>query len=258
MRKVSRVTTPRLPPPPPFNPQNRSELVQALAIRTSPSAVTTSASSRPAAAKTKALGEAAEAAALNETSHTYGEAAPALDITAGLGGGAIGVQPQCSGANRQSRLRRGVAALRHERVVHDRAVQVPRPDKQRVGRAGGALIAVAAPLHDEAQAVLAGEAHGRRDVLGAAGGDAVGTGRGRPGVGPAAGLGEPGRVADIPGILQTLEQGLALGTRRGGAAGIERRLHLGELATDAGLERVPLRRRRPGRIAGTVTPERVP
>ena len=45
-----RVTTPKLPPPPPFSAQNRSGLVQALAIRTSPSAVTISASSKLAAA----------------------------------------------------------------------------------------------------------------------------------------------------------------------------------------------------------------
>jgi len=51
VRKVSRVTTPRLPPPPPFKPQNKSALVQALATRTAPSAVTTSASIRLAAAE---------------------------------------------------------------------------------------------------------------------------------------------------------------------------------------------------------------
>ena len=47
---VRRVITPKLPPPPPFSAQNRSGLVQALAMRTAPSAVTTSASSRLAAA----------------------------------------------------------------------------------------------------------------------------------------------------------------------------------------------------------------
>jgi len=50
VRNVSRVTTPRLPPPPPLIAQNRSGLVQRLAIRTAPSAVTISASSRLAAA----------------------------------------------------------------------------------------------------------------------------------------------------------------------------------------------------------------
>ena len=51
VRSVSRVTMPKLPPPPPFKAQNRSGLVQALAMRTVPSAVTTSASIRPAAAR---------------------------------------------------------------------------------------------------------------------------------------------------------------------------------------------------------------
>ena len=43
---VSRVTTPRLLPPPPLRPQNSSGFVHAFAMRTAPSAVTTSASSR--------------------------------------------------------------------------------------------------------------------------------------------------------------------------------------------------------------------
>src|SRR6516162_8989272 len=51
VRSVTRVTTPRLPPPPPFRPQKRSGFVQALAMRATPSAVTTSASSNPAAAR---------------------------------------------------------------------------------------------------------------------------------------------------------------------------------------------------------------
>ncbi len=54
-RKVSRVTMPRLPPPPPFRPQNSSGSLQALAMRTAPSAVTTSASSRLPEASPKAL-----------------------------------------------------------------------------------------------------------------------------------------------------------------------------------------------------------
>src|ERR1700733_1793407 len=39
--KVNEVTTPKLPPPPPRQAQNRSELVFALAVRIWPSAVTT-------------------------------------------------------------------------------------------------------------------------------------------------------------------------------------------------------------------------
>src|SRR5215468_3557223 len=53
VRSVSRVTTPKVPPPPPLSAQNRSGLRAALAIRTAPSAVTTSASSRFAAAVPK-------------------------------------------------------------------------------------------------------------------------------------------------------------------------------------------------------------
>ena len=85
VRSVSRVTTPRLPPPPPFNPQNRSGLVQALAMRTAPSAVTISASSRLAAASAVVLREAAEAAALDQAGDADGQAAAALHVAARLG-----------------------------------------------------------------------------------------------------------------------------------------------------------------------------
>jgi hypothetical protein len=50
VRRVRRVTTPKVPPPPPLRAQNSSRLRTGLAIRTAPSAVTTSASSRFAAA----------------------------------------------------------------------------------------------------------------------------------------------------------------------------------------------------------------
>ena len=40
VRNVNEVTTPKLPPPPPRQAQNRSELVLALAVRSWPSAVT--------------------------------------------------------------------------------------------------------------------------------------------------------------------------------------------------------------------------
>src|SRR5262249_46408746 len=50
VRSVSGVTAPKVPPPPPLSAQNRSGLLAALAVRTAPSGVTTSASSRFAAA----------------------------------------------------------------------------------------------------------------------------------------------------------------------------------------------------------------
>jgi hypothetical protein len=48
---VTFVTTPNVPPPPPFSAQKRSGFVHALATRIFPSAVTTSASRRLAAAR---------------------------------------------------------------------------------------------------------------------------------------------------------------------------------------------------------------
>ena len=102
---VTRVITPRLPPPPPFRPQNSSGLEWALAIRTAPSAVTTSASSRLAAASAIALGEAAEAAALDQAGDTDGQAAAALHVAPRLADGGIGIAPDHAGAERHGRLR---------------------------------------------------------------------------------------------------------------------------------------------------------
>lgn len=114
---------------------------------------------------------------------------------------------------------------------------------------------MAATLHGQAQAVLAGERHGRRDIPGVAGGHAVGAGRGRPGVGPTAGLGQPRRVADVPGVLQALEQGRAVLAGRRGTAGLERRLDRREAPLELCAEVLPLGRGRPARLAGTVAPE---
>ena len=79
---VSRVTTPNVPPPPPFSAQNRSGLVQSLAIRTWPSAVTTSASSRSEAPVPKPFEKTPEAAALHEPADPHRDASTALNIAA--------------------------------------------------------------------------------------------------------------------------------------------------------------------------------
>ena len=117
---------------------------------------------------------------------------------------------------------------------------------------------MATALHDETQAVFAREVHGRSDILGIAGSDAVGAGRGRPRIGPAAGLGQPRRIADVPGVLQATEKRLALRPSGRGPAGVEGRLDARELTTHPAVEVLPLRRRRPSGVAGAVTSERGP
>ena len=109
VRSVSRVTTPKLPPPPPLSAQNSSGCVQALAIRTAPSAVTTSASSRLAAASAVGLRKAAEAAALDQPGDADGHAAAALHVAAGLGRDrVVDLRPDRAGLDRDG----AAAALR--------------------------------------------------------------------------------------------------------------------------------------------------
>ena len=60
------------------------------------------------------------------------------------------------------------AALRDERVVQRDAVHRARPDQQRVGGIGRALVAVAAAFDDQPQMLFAREVDGGNDVFGLA------------------------------------------------------------------------------------------
>ncbi len=187
-----------------------------------------------------ALGEGAEAAALDQAGHAHRGAAAALDIAAGLGDGVIGMQPDHAGAQRHRGLRAVAAALADEGVVQLDAVHGARPDQQRIRRVGGALIGVAAALHREPQPMGAREVDRGRDVGGIARRHRIGAGRRRPGIDPAAGLGQRDVVADQPGVLQAFEEGGALRTGRRRPAGLERRLHLDELAAHLSVQFLPL------------------
>ena len=252
VRSVRRVTTPKLPPPPPLSAQKRSGLVQALAMRTAPSAVTTSASSRPAAASAEALGEAAEAAALHQAGDAHRRAAAALHVAAGLAWSRRR-RPAARSRRRPATRPAAGASLqpgRRTRRAASIVVHVARPDQQRVGRVGRALIAVAAAFHHQPQAMRAGEVDRGGDVGGVARGDRVGARLRRPGVDPAEGLGQPDAVADIPGVLQAAEEPPCSQRPTGSArqASIGER-HSHQLAARLGVECIPLRSRRPGRIA---------
>ena len=169
VRKVARVTTPQLPPPPPFSAQNRSGFIAALAMRTAPSAVTISASSSPAATVPKVFEKLPKPPLWIEAGDADVGAAAALHIAARLGRDrVIEVDPHRAraGADRGTGGDLALAALRREGVVERHRVHRARPDQQRVGRVGGSLIAVARAFHDEAQRVVAGEIHRRRDVGG--------------------------------------------------------------------------------------------
>jgi hypothetical protein len=200
------------------------------------------------------LREAAEAAALDQAGNAHGEASAALDIAARLGrDGIVDLPPDrsCLDRDRRVRLLPPGASRRDERVVQGDRVHPPGPDQQGIRRIGGALVAVAATLHDQSQPVLAGEVHGGDDILGRLGRHRVGPRSRRPRVDPAKGLGQPDLVAEKIGVLQVLDELRAGGARRHLRAGGERRPYLDEPPSDIAAEPVPARFGRPCRVART-------
>ena len=197
-----------------------------------------------------ALGEAAEAAALDQAGDADGQAAAALHVTPGLADRGIGIAPDHAGAERHGRLRRVGRAAGDEGVMQFDAIHRTRPDQQRVRRVRGALVAVAAALHRQPQAMGPREVHCRRHVGGVARRHGIGAGRRGPGIGPATGLGQRGRVADRPRVLQRAEDGGAVGAVGCRAAGLDRRTDRDQAATDLVIEVLPFFGGRPDGIAG--------
>src|SRR5262249_52039326 len=105
------------------------------------------------------LREAAESATGDESDDTDGGAAAALHVAAGLRrDGVVHLDPACAGLDRDGSPRASSrTALGLERVVQRDRAHLVGPDEERVGGVGGAEVAVAAALHDEAQAMLARE-----------------------------------------------------------------------------------------------------
>ena len=185
------------------------------------------------------LREASEAAALDQARNAHGQAAAALDVAARLGrDGVVDLPPERTGLDRDRRLRRvpSRASGADECVVQRDGVHPARPDQQRIRRVGGALVAVAAALDDQAQIVLAGEVDRGDDVRSRAGRHRVGARPRRPGVDPAEGLRQPDLVAEVVGILQALEDPRARGALRRCAASGKRRADLDEPAPDIPVE----------------------
>ena len=205
------------------------------------------------------LREAAEAAAGDEARDADRRAAAALHVASGLRRHrVVDGQPARARLHRHGRRRVHLAhaAGGRERVVQRDGVHRPRPDQQRVRRVRRALVAVPAALHDDAQVVRAREVHGGRDVGGLLRRDRVCAGRGTPTVHPAGGLRACRLLADEIRIAQVAQDVVAGGA--GGRAGtrFEQRRNLDQLAADPGVELVPQRRRRPGRIRGAHAPHR--
>ena len=198
-----------------------------------------------------ALGEAAEASALDQARDADGEAAAALDVAARLRGHrVVGVPPHRAGLHRDRGLRGDApdAAGGHEGIVQRDRAHGARPHQQGVRRARGPQVAVAAALHDQAQPVLAREVDRRDHVRGGAGRHRVDAGLGGPRVHPAEVLGEPHLVAEVVRVLHPPRELLAgLRLERAHALG-ERRLHADEPAPGALAEPLPRRRVGPLRV----------
>ena len=114
------------------------------------------------------LGEASEAAALDQAGDAHGHAAAALDVAARLRRhGFVDLAPDRTRLDRDRWLRLVLsrAAGTDECVVHGDGIHLSRPDQQRVRRVGCALVAVAAGFHDDPQIVLAGEIDSGDDIV---------------------------------------------------------------------------------------------
>ena len=168
----------------------------------------------------------------------------------------VRLHPECSGADRHRRLRlHGVlASIRHERIVHLDVVHVARPDQQRVGRVGRALVAVAAAFDRETQVIFACEIHSRGNVLGVARRDRIHAGLRSPRIDPSQGFCEPRRIADEVGIFEVLREFLGGVAIRIGLENRKREVHLDQVSADRFIELLPRRLRWPcgiGRTAPT-------
>ena len=98
--------------------------------------------------------------------------------------------------------------------MHRDIVHVPGPNQQRIGRIGGALIAVAAALDHQAQVIFAGKIHRLGDVVGISCRDRINARLGRPCVDPSQGLSKSGLIADVIWISQVFEEQLGGGAGR--------------------------------------------
>ncbi len=133
-----------------------------------------------------ALRERSEAAALDVSCHANRGTPATLDVAPALGRhGIVGVHPHRAGFNRDRRGWGDIAVSGHETLVKLDLTHRARPDQQRIGSVGSALITVSAAFHDEAQIVLAREVDCRHHIGAGVGDDGVLARCRRPGVEPA-------------------------------------------------------------------------
>ena len=204
VRSVRRVTTPKLPPPPPLSAQNRLGMRAGIGDPHHAIGGDDLGFQQPRRRQAVALREAAEPAAENEPRHADRRAAPALHVAAGLGRHRlIDLHPEGAGVDGHGRLRGVVpgAAVRDKPLVEHDAVHRPRPEQQRIRRTRGALVAVPPAFHDQPQMMLAGEIDRRDDVGGGRDRHRIDAGGRRPGIEPARGLCQCRLLAQVVRIV---------------------------------------------------------
>ena len=189
--------------------------------------------------------ETAETAALHQTSHAHRRATTALHIaTATRGHRIVGIDPHRAGFDRHCRLRRLSArpSLRDKSIVQGDRTHVPHPYQQRIGRFGGALITMATTLHHQPQMMLTGEIDCCHDIGRILGSHCIRAGLGYPCIGPAAGLGQRGLIADVIRILDLLQRFTARGIRWRGRTAGKWRHRLQQPTAGRALQFIPLGR----------------
>ena len=139
--------------------------------------------------------------------------------------------------------------------MHRDVVHVPGPNQQRIGRIGGALVAVAAALDHQAQIIFARKIHRRSDVVGISCRDRVYARLGSPRIDPSQGLREPGLIADVVRISQVLREALGCGACRIGFEYRKREIDGNQISADRIIELLPRRRRWPCGIGRTAPAE---
>ena len=209
MASVRRVTTPKVPPPPPRSAKNRSGSRHRFTTARAAVRGDHLGLEQVGRAGAECLGKAAEAAALHETRHAHGEATAALHVASvGHRDGVVHAPPDGARTDRDRLAcrRSWRRRRRHERVMHLDAIQRARPDEQRIGRVGVAEVAVAATLHHEADSLCPCEGHRRGHVVCRLGAHGVSARARDPGAGPAERLCESWLVAEVVRVLQPRKQ----------------------------------------------------
>src|SRR5690242_18980770 len=134
-----------------------------------------------------------------------------------------------------------LASARYESAMQRDIVHMSGPNQQRIGGVGGALVAMAAAFHHQAQVIIARKVYRCRDVMSIACGNCVNAWFGSPCIDPSQGLCESRLIADIIWIFQVLPQPLGGGTRRISFGYRQRKVYRNQISPGGLIEPMPRR-----------------